>query len=248
MNRKWIALIVALGLLAVMLSGCSFKNKVLDAQMEMALAALNDGNSEKMYQLIYPGAMEERAFDEGFDQIMQAWQEKQPEDLKLVRFYVNSKVQADFRQKTYEGIYKMTLGDESCYIYLLYADTSEGSGIVNLNLLSEDEVSGVEISAFSIVSLVFEVLFWLIVVFTIIDIIRKKPRRYGWYIVLALLRVTLRTGELALIVPVGVIIYWGIRRNLLRKKAEWLEAQNPSVDEPEVADEDQPEEDGEDQE
>jgi len=225
MHRKWLTLIVVLTLLAAMLSGCSFKNKVLDAQMEAALVHLNNGDAEAMYQLMYPDAIEEQAFSEGFDLIMQIWQEKQPDDLKLVRFYVDAKAQADFRQKTYEGFYKTTFGEEIRYIYLRYADTSEGSGIVNLNILAENEVSGVEVSTESIVSLISEGIFLLIAVITIIDVIRKKPRRYGWFIVLAMLRSSFTSGGMTIVIPVGAMIYWGIRSKLLRKKAEWLKAQ-----------------------
>jgi len=44
-------------------------------------------------------------------------------ELQAGQMVKDAKAQADFRQKTYEGFYKTTFGEEIRYIYLRYADT-----------------------------------------------------------------------------------------------------------------------------
>ncbi len=55
-----------------------------------------------------------------------------------------------------------------------------------------------------------------------IDILVKKPRKYGWYIVLALLFFTFthRTDQFTIqfSIPWGAFLYWGMRNKLLREK------------------------------
>lgn len=244
MKRKWIALAAVL-LLTLVLGGCSFKNKVLDGQMEIVLACLNNQDAETLYQRMYPGIVDEQTFSAGLKQIQEIWQPTQQEDVKLVRLNVNTSIKADYSEKNYQGVYKLTLNDEPYYVYLYYAETSEGKGIVSLNVSPQTDASGVEVSQASVISLVFTVVFWLAAAVTVIDVIRKKPRRYGWYILLALLNISIRLNGMKVVLPIGAIVYWGIRGKLLRKKAEWLEAQKAPE---EIAEEVVPDSSTEDQE
>ena len=54
---------------------------------------------------------------------------------------------------------------------------------------------------------------------TIVDIIRKKPSKYGLYIVMALvffnLRIFVNGFSFTLSIPLGSLIYWIIRRKLV---------------------------------
>ena len=58
------------------------------------------------------------------------------------------------------------------------------------------------------------------IIFSIVDVVRKKPRRYGWYIVLCIVVFWFNFNHVRYIVlPLGALIYWCIRKKLLTRKA-----------------------------
>ena len=83
-----------------------------------------------------------------------------------------------------------------------------------------------------IASLVLLVLSLLIMIVTIVDIVRKKPLKYGWFIVLALIILPFTVSGLAIALPVGALLYWCLRKSLMKKKAAKLATE--AVPEPEI--------------
>ena len=67
----------------------------------------------------------------------------------------------------------------------------------------------------------------VIILVTIVDIAVKRPPKYGWYIVLALVSVPLFLQSYPIGLPVGAIVWWCIRRSVLRRKAAEQELRTP---------------------
>lgn len=156
------------------------------------------------------------------------------------------------------AVYCVHSGSEDYQVTLVKQSDNNGSGIISFNVVSVQELldAGIEpvgskLPAANKTSgqwcfLVFWVLALVFVLITIIDIIRKKPKKYGLWIVLALVfigfqfsaganNVTTRflfgilqksqwvkssngTNTLQLSLPIGALIYWILRKTLLKKK------------------------------
>ena len=211
MQKKLAILMAAVLACCLFLSGCTVKNETLDAQLDRTLAALNQDDREAFLALLYPGVESEADLEEGYRQIREIWIPTAREDVELVKYNVN----ASSQQKAYQGIYRLPRTDEFGYLEIDYLETKEGRGLVGLHMGMIEEP---EQESYGAGQWIYIVLYFAVVVFTIVDIIRKKPRKYGWYILLALVYFRLRINSFSATIPLGSIVYWCIRKRLLREK------------------------------
>ena len=210
-KKKLAVLMAAVLACCLFLSGCAVKNETLDAQLDRTLAALNQDDREAFFALLYPGLESNIDLDEGYRQIREIWIPTERENVELVRYNVNASPQ----QKAYQGIYRLPRSDEFAYLEIDYLETKEGRGLVGLHMGMIEEP---EQKTYGVGQWINIVLYAAFVLFTVVDVIRKKPRKYGWYIVLALLYFRLRINSFSVSLPLGSIIYWCIRKKLLREK------------------------------
>lgn len=237
-------------ILTFMLSSCRIiKNDFLDDQLTTFMEHLEKDNREAALSMIHPSVRSE--FNGTYDQIREYWPVSRNDKFTLT--YINVNISGGI--KTYRGTYKVTSSGEVYHIDLTYIDNGAGKGISSFHVISDaeyDEAENQQSVIPSSILLIIRLLIFGFMVFTIVDICLKKPRLYGWWIVLALicigagiqfsneeirfsflvnifpsLFITNNTHLTAygMTLPVGTILYWCLRKILLRKKAEQVAAQ-----------------------
>lgn len=230
MKKRFLALcllgILALGCLG--LSGCGFKNEILDEQMARMVTALNEGDEAAFTALLYPGMEKEYDLHELFAQLEEYWAPIAPEELSLVSF----NIYAGTNGKSSQGMYDVPGNERINTLLLVYAETEEASGVSTIYLQQRDGQEAAKGKG-NVPSLILSILCAAVQILTIVDIVVKKPRKYGWYILLALFffNFTLHLNEMSftLSIPLGAIVYWCLRKKLLREKAEVTQMSDPSV-------------------
>ena len=225
MKRRFLALcllgILALGCLG--LAGCGIKHEKLDEQMTRMVTALNEGDEAAFSALLYPGMEKEYDLHELFNQLEEYWVPVSPEELSLVSFDIYTGTGG----KSSQGMYAVPGNEKINTLILAYAETEEGVGVATIYLQQRD---GQESAAGkrNVPSLILSVLCAAVQVLTIVDILVKKPRKYGWYILLALIffnfSLYLNETSITLYIPLGAILYWCLRKKLLWEKARQTKA------------------------
>ena len=220
------------------LNGCAMalKNDTLDTQMDLVIDALNRDDEEAFLELFYPDYDFGVDLHEIYPQLREVWTPLDRGEIKLVHYnIVNQKTSHEIIS---EGIYRLPRSDEFNSMVIGYLETEEASGLVTLRMGTYSEGAGESASA---VQTVFSVLSAVFVLLTVLDVVIKKPLKYGWYILLAIFWFNFYTNGLSLSVPLGSIIYWCIRRKLLWEKARKTKtpvsfkplAPDPPAEEPE---------------
>jgi hypothetical protein len=218
--------ILVLGCLG--LAGCGIKHEKLDEQMALVVTALNEGDEAAFTALLYPGMEKEHDLHELFAQLEEYWVEVSPEELSLVSF----DIYAGTGGKSSQGMYAVPGNEKINTLILAYAETDDGAGVSTIYLQQRD---GQESAAGkrNVLSLILSVLCAAVQILTIVDILVKKPRKYGWYILLALIffsfTLHLNGSALSLTVPLGAILYWCLRKKLLWEKARQTKTPVSSV-------------------
>ena len=201
------------------LSGCTFKNETLDQQMSLVVAALNEGDEAAFAALLYPGMEEEYDLQALFDQMEGYWEPVAPEELSLVSFHIRKGTAGNIS----EGMYTVPGNEKINSLQLVYVENEEGRGLstVYLQQWDEQEADG---AGKSTPEWILTGLCVAFLILTIVDVLVKKPRKYGWYVVLALFFFTftlhLNESSFGLSLPIGAIVYWCMRGKLLREKAK----------------------------
>lgn len=200
------------------LTGCGFRNKTLDGQMEKLVDVLNQDDYGGFVSLFHPNAALLPSLHDTYEELRDAWIPVEPGDLKLIGFNVSSAAEV----KVYQGNYLLPRQDEYNALTLIYVQNSAGSGIENLSLWDYrgQNSLGARIRSASVVQCVWTVLCLGFVIFTIVDILRKRPKLFGCYLLLPLVYFTIRVFSFALYIPTGCIVYWCIRRLALQKKEQ----------------------------
>lgn len=221
MERKqgWKTVLPMILVFCLILGGCTLKNKTMDEQMRHVVTALNDGDVEKIKSYMLPGAVEEQALEQGIGDILRIWTPVDPNEVKLVGFHKNTLIHSDTKTVTYEADYRLLRADGPWDLRLVYQEAGEKRGLVGIWLSPEEAQKQTR----TIGETVSNIVCLVAAVVTIIDILRHKPRRYGWYILLALFsfRFTIiNNGALTfyLRIPLGAIVYWCMRRRILTNK------------------------------
>lgn len=252
--KRLLALMMAAILL--LLCGCASIEEggaVLDEKLEQFMACVEAKDKEGAAALAYNQEFGESVKD-FFDDLATYWPAK-AEDT-----YTRQSTNVTIRNgaKIFKGQYLVESGGENYVVDIAYAEDDNGAGITMLYAnLSEDVAaattptgtlqSAAENSPLQWVFLALRLIFVGFIIFTIVDVLRKKPKLYGLWIIAALIYLSLslslsKTGirfnfnisilsatewlkypdgaiTIALGLPVGAIAYWCVRGSLLRQKA-----------------------------
>lgn len=223
MKRYKVSVLLLLALLALSLlwGGCALKNELMDEQMRIVVSALNDNDMERLNACMMPGAVDEQALARGFSNMESIWIPVEADQVKQVRFQKKTAVAADTRTVTYEGVYRLPRTDAPWFLRLIYQEMGEKKGLVSVFVSQGEENAG---TARNTAQTVMDLICLAAAIVTIVDIVRHKPRKYGWYIVLALFSFrafTFNSSALTFYVrlPLGAIVYWCLRRRILATAA-----------------------------
>ena len=218
--------------LAMLLSGCTADIpsdvSLLEEQKNLVVSCLNDHDQERLQALLYPVAVSQIDMDAGFQSLMDVWQPVDAEDVKMLQFSSQRRTSLNQRITVFQGIYQLPKGMEQYALYLSFAETAGAKGLNEINIVPVSQVA-VEKKPLSLtISRIVTVCF---IIFSIIDVVRKKPRRYGWYIALCIVLFRINYKRVRYVVlPLGALIYWCIRKKLLAKKAAMLKTEEESKD------------------
>ena len=252
--KKLLALMMAAVLL--LLCGCGSLEEggaVLDEKLEQFMACIEANDKAGAAALAYNqefGA----SVEDFFDDLAAYWPATAGDA------YTRQSTNVTIRNGTkfFKGQYLVESAGKSYVVDLAYTQDENGAGITMLYAnLSEDLAaattpsgtlqSAAENTPLQWVFLAFRLIFIGFVIFTIVDILRKKPKLYGLWVLAALFYLTLglslsETGvrfifnigilsatewlkypdgaiHIALGLPAGAIAYWCVRSSLLRQKA-----------------------------
>lgn len=219
-------------LLAVclLLSGCAKQMSESNDMMRQIVQAFNAGDADAVYRLFPPNSIDEKGFDAFFAEALEGWQKVDPEEVRAIGFNINTKNGTSVTQMTF-----LLPGDMENNVMQFEIETTKEHGTylssLNFGTLPEDyNTSGGTLQKISTPALIWDLACFVFLIFTIVDIVRKKPKGYGWFIALAvLLSIPVTIGGAACSVPVGMILWWCLRKVLMKKKnaiaAETAEAQ-----------------------
>ena len=252
--KRMLVLMMAAALL--LLCGCAAVEEggaVLDEQLEAFMACVEAKDKEGAAELAYNQEYGEdiRGF---FDGLTAYWPAKAGD----VHTRQSLNVNIGNRGKTYKGSYLVTSNGENYVVDIAYVEDDNGAGITMLYANLSADVAAAATPTGTLQSAAqntplqwsfqaIRLLFVGFVIFTVVDILRKKPRYYGLWILVALfyLVVRLRLSEfnvnvhvtfgilaatewlkypdgltnIVLSLPAGAVAYWCVRGSLLRQKA-----------------------------
>ncbi len=224
-------------LLAVclLLSGCAKQMSESNETMRQIVQAFNDGDADAVYRMFPPNSIDEKAFDAFFSETLEGWQKVDPQEVRAIGFNINTKGGASTTQMTF-----LLPGDMENNVMQFEIESTKEHGTylssLNFGTLPEDyNTSGGTLQKISTPVLIWDLVCFVFLIFTIVDIVRKKPKGYGWFIALAvLLSIPVTIGGAACSVPVGVILWWCLRKVLMKKKNA-IAAENAKAQEIEQA-------------
>jgi len=252
--KRILALVMAAILL--LLCGCASIKEggaFLDGKLEQFMACIEANDKEGAAELAYNQELGKNMTD-AFDGLAAYWPAKASDA------YTRQSINVTIRNtaKIYQGSYLVESGGEEYIVDITYAEDENGVGITMLYAnLSADVVAATTPTGTLQTAAENTPLQWCFlalwpiciafVIFTIVDILRKKPRYYGLWIAAAVifLSVSLQISDsnlhfnwlLAILnqsqwlqypdgantftlgLPAGAIAYWCVRGSLLRQKA-----------------------------
>lgn len=254
-KRHFLILLCAALLFCLSLGGCGMiKNEEMDQRLEKLILALNEDDGEKVFQSMYPGAVSREDFDIGYSYIQNIWNPSDTYTVKMNSINVKKNVGSNASYLC-QAEYYVLFEDSAYYVTLVYLSDSGGAGLYNINvsstsntiLLSGSLLTPGENSIGQWLLLLLGILEWIFAVFTIVDIIRKRPRLFGLWILAALVffyvgyttngsafqfnlgvQIFILPGlklyggglrQLIVTLPAGSIVYWCRRKKLIAKKA-----------------------------
>ncbi|MBQ6715342.1 MAG: hypothetical protein IJN21_02350 [Clostridia bacterium] len=199
-----------------LLTGC-LKNEVLDQQMNSFIDAYNQKDAQSIHYQSWQNGISIEQLESVIEKAYSMCGTIDKDAMKLVSVNIRSQSANGIRYKSYEGTYHFTKDGANFALELTYITTeSNGSGLARFNLYPIAE-SLVSFSSTSIVYLITCIIHSVGIILTIIDVIRKKRKKAVLWILLSLLYVRLNLSPYSILLPVGSIIYWCIRKNLKTK-------------------------------
>ena len=224
-------------------------NEVLDGQWKKLQTAWAANDEDQLSKLVYFGDFTEEEFHDFFHDVLEYWPVKQDDVYSLVQLDI--KKANDYNQWT--GVYSGITDGQAYLIEIVYLESEEINEIVSFRVALEEylaaestqyEPSGV----LHWIVLAYWIVCLIAVFVSIVDVFRKKPRRYGLWILLMLVFAgvcySIGGGHvefkfvvglfydswyeaftsggfiLQVTVPFGVIFYWCRRKSLLKAKAQ----------------------------
>lgn len=222
MHRRMIACFTCLMIIVslVCLTGCSMHNSTLDHQTAQVVEYLNADMPDELYGLFYPGMTREE-FGEVFENIRNEIPTLRFEEMKLRKIRVEKNTVHREKNKTtenvYEGSYYFDYDNKGYYLTIVYVETESESGIYTMEF-SHAVKTGTLLTIMVIAIAAAEI---GIVIFAVVDIIRKKPNKYVlWIILVIVLNLIISYRDIRFAIPIGCIIYFVRRRKLLTSAAK----------------------------
>lgn len=256
MKKLWIVLLLIASLFGGVLSGCStlLKNEEMDQKVDDLIQALNEDDADRIFEALYPGMLTRDEFDASYETIRQIWEKCDEYTLKLSAIKTNKTFDKTGDSIIRSANYVVHTQNQDYTITLAYRSDQNGEGLyqffVNVVpvLVSGDFTTVGKNSALQWGLLVLTILSYIIIIFTVVDILRKRPRLFGVWLGVALtfafFKIQLVPGNFhvnggitwfalsafriytgggrsfVFAVPAGAVVYWCLRRRLLARKAD----------------------------
>ncbi len=265
---------VFLAFLLLALCGCGLirdtKASIDSATVEMDellvqfMTCIENNDMEGAAALAYDGD----ALRRDFAALREYWPARSTDEYELKDLNVNRNIAGpEESNTTVRAVYLVKTGGEDYQVVLVKMRDANGDGLLSLKadrvqelmdhgeepLTGHDPLPGKTLGQWCFVGL--SVLCFLFCLFTVIDIIRKKPKLYGLWILIALvffggylyrsaggIQTGIRFGLLnasewiryygganrfQICLPFGAILYWCLRKNLLKQKIQYAVPADP---------------------
>ena len=214
-NTRVICTVILFSILLFCLTGCSQRNEILDGQLSQVIENLFDNKPDELYEMFYPEAIgSKEEFIEWYHKINDMFPHFSGIEPKLKSQTVRSTVSKDqMRKTTYQGIYGFNYENERYQFIITYLETETACGILNVNVEKVMKLNGTAVTILILITLL-----WIAFVgFTVVDIIKQKPRKHVlWLILSLLLTFSLTSHGVRFGIPIGSVIYWSVRKRLLK--------------------------------
>lgn len=243
-------------LLCCFLSGCAslLKNERMDEEVEQLIAALNEDNADQIFSSMYPDVVTREEFDASYDTIRQIWEKSEKYTIKLNAINTNKNVNNSGGITTCQAQYYVYTEDKDYTFTITYRIDDKGEGLYGFNLtpgtipvlISGGFTTARKNSALQWGALIFGVISYIFIIVTVIDILRKRPRLYGVWLVASLTFFAFRVQAVpdnfhvggfvtwfamsafkiysngirnfVFALPVGAVVYWILRKKMLTQR------------------------------
>ena len=206
-----IAKISCLIALVLFLSSCSENDVLIKEKKDIVISCLNDHDLDGLQNLFYPDRFSNEELEANLQEIADIWHPVDADDARLIRFNSRIQIYNDQRFNLCEGVYRLP-GDMAQYaLYISFEEINDTKGITDIHMIPLSD---------SPISLIIRIACFCFIAFSIVDVVIKKPRKYGCYILLCLMNIPYNINEATFAaIPVGAAIYWFLRKNLMKEKA-----------------------------
>lgn len=267
MKKTSIAALLLSILLFCFLSGCAglLKNERMDREVESLIAALNEDDADQIFEAMYPNVVTREEFDEGYEEIRQLWEAADSYTIKLASISTKKNISTSGESVIRQAEYYVYTPNNSYTFTLAHLSNAGGAGLYHFNLnigaepvlISGGFTTAEANSVLQWIVLLLSVLSYIFVLVTEIDILRKRPRLFGLWLVAALaffcfqVQISPENFRIAggvnffalsafkiystgarnfvLSLPIGAIAYWLLRRKLLAQKKQAFIQNGPSA-------------------
>ena len=235
------------------LTGCAdlLKNEDMEQRVVFLIEAFNEDDADRIFLEMYPDVVTREEFDESYEAVRELWETSDEYTIKLksINTKKNFNPSGDF--SICQAQYYVYTQAKDYTITFTYRVDDSGEGLYQFHLnvgtvpvlVSGGITTAGENSALQWALLIFSALSYLLVIVTVADILRKRPRLYGVWLIAALFFAAFRIqaapanfhlgGNVALLVlsafkiyttgsrnfvfalPVGAIVYWCMRKRLM---------------------------------
>ncbi len=254
MRKSSVAVLLLSILFCFFLSGCAglFKNERMEQEVEQLIDALNEDDADQIFLSMYPGVITREEFDKSYEAIRLLWNKSDEHTIRLNSINTQKSLGNSLICQVRYYVYTR---DNAYTITLTHLSDNNGDGIYRFNLTAGAEpvlISGGFKTAMANSVLQWGVLFlcvlsYLFIIFTAVDILRKRPRLFGlwlaaaltffsfqmqitpsnfhanvginWFVMSAFKIYTNDIRHFVFALPMGSILYWCFRRKLLTPKS-----------------------------
>ena len=126
-RRPIILAFTALLVLSLVLGGCDIHSDTLDAQMQKAITALNQKDTDTLRQLLPDEGLDEDGFLSDAAQLYEIWQPCDPSSARLIQLNISRT--AD--QTITRGIYSVPENEQYNCIQLVFTESKGGASCLN---------------------------------------------------------------------------------------------------------------------
>ena len=258
MKKPSIKLLLLSILLCCIISGCVglLKNERMDEMIEQLIIALNEDDADQIFQSMYPDAVTREEFDALYEGISERWEKSDSYTFKLNSINTNKSINNSGDTIICKAQYYVYTENDNFTFNITYRSDDKGEGLYAFDimhgtipvLISGGFTTAKENSTPQWGALIFGVLSYIFIIITIIDILRKRPRLYGiwlvaamtffafqvqivpgnlhmggfvtWFAMSAFKIYSNKTCNFVFALPVGAVVYWFFRKKMLAQKCE----------------------------